>query len=132
MTHTKNFTDWFSIKPKLDSLSHRPPFLNEGQIWWCSLGENVGTEVSGKGRKFTRPAIILRKLSRHTYLVIPTSSKINQGSWYVEFLHKNKKMVACLHQSRVIDYRRVDNRIGDLDKYDFQKVVNGFRNLFCP
>lgn len=126
----KSFLDWFNLKPKLDIKNHKPPFVSQGQVWWCHLGENIGTEISGKSDKFTRPVIILQKLSHFNYLIIPTSTKIKEGSWFIFFIHKNVEMVACLHQIRVVDYRRLDNKIGFLDKQYFDKIKEGFNNLF--
>ena len=58
----KDFISWLSIKTKIDGLKHSPPLFNEGEIWWCSIGENVGMEISGKGSYFRRPVLIIRKL----------------------------------------------------------------------
>lgn len=126
----KKFTEWFSLKPKLDKQNHKPPSVSEGQIWWCHLGENIGTEISGKGEKFTRPVIIFKKISGYTYLIIPTSTQIKSGSWFVFFVHKNIEMVACLHQIRIIDYRRLFNRKGFLEESDFEKIKQEFNNFY--
>ena len=93
----KNFADWFLQKPKIDCNSKKPPFVKEGQIYWCSIGENIGTEISGKGEIFTRPVVIHTKLSKFTFLVIPTSTKIKDGSWFVKFTHNKIRMIACLN-----------------------------------
>ena len=85
----KNFQDWFSLKPKLDNNNHKPPFVSERDIWWCHLGENIGTEISGKSKKFTRPVIIFKKLSHHTFFFFPAYTKIKSGSWYFSFLYKD-------------------------------------------
>ena len=66
-TFLKNFLEWFQLKPKLDNRNHKTPFVSQGQIWWCHLGENIGTEISGKSSQLTRPVIIFKKLSRHTF-----------------------------------------------------------------
>jgi mRNA interferase MazF len=132
----KNFLDWFQLKPKLDSKQHKTPLVSQGQLWWCSLGENIGTEISGKGDKFTRPVIILQKLSHFTILIIPCSTKIKEGSWFVSFAHRSVDMVACLNQIRIIDYRRLDDKIGSINSKDFDRIKVGFNNLFiqkiCP
>ena len=57
----KRFLDWIGIKEKLDAHEHQPPLITEGDLWWCAVGENVGIEVSGKSKDFTRPVIILKK-----------------------------------------------------------------------
>jgi len=126
----KRFKEWFVIKPRLDSQDHNPPLVKERDVWWIYMGENVGTEVSGKGDKFSRPVIILKKLSKYTYLIVPTSTKMKEGSWFVKFIYNDRSMVACLHQIKVIDYRRLDNKVGALSRHDFQMVQNGFEELY--
>jgi mRNA interferase MazF len=126
----KNFPDWFKKKPKLDALKHKPPFVKERDLWWCHLGENIGTEINGKGRKFNRPAIIFKKLSQFTFLVIPVSTKIKTGTWFIPFTYQGIDMVSCLQQIRITDYRRLDNKVGELSKNDFQSVKQGFDDLY--
>ena len=126
----KRFLEWIGLKEKLHSKLSRPPFVSEGDIWWISLGENVGSEINGKSEIFTRPGIIYKKLSHSFYFIIPTTTKSKQGSWYVSFIHKNKEMFACLHQVRVVDYRRLFSKLGTLDGEDFKKVKLGFESLY--
>ena len=126
----KRFQEWFSVKPKLDESNSKPPFTKEGQMWWCSVGENIGTEISGKSSNFTRPVVILKKLSRYQFMVIPCSTKIKEGSWYVQFNHRGKKQIANLSQSRTVDFRRLTTLMGDLDNKDFIDIKNGFLNLY--
>lgn len=125
----KYFLDWFNKKPKLNNSNHRPPFVEEGQIWWCHFGQNIGTEINGKSKDFTRPAIIFTKFSKYAFFVIPTKIKIKNGSWFSSFEFKNTKMTAVLSQTRIIDYRRLQNKIGILDEQDFIKITNDFQNL---
>lgn len=126
----KRFAEWVALKESLHNRNHKIPHVSERQLWWVGFGENIGSEIDGKSAKFSRPAIIYKKLSHGFYLVIPTSTKEKTGSWYVPFVHKNIKNVACLHQIRVIDYRRLYSRIGRLDDSDFEKVRTGFKRLY--
>ena len=126
----KKFLEWIGLKEKLHKKEHRPPHVSEGDIWWSSLGENVGSEINGKSNLFSRPAIILKKLSHGFYLVAPTSSKIRQGTWYVKFRQQEKDRVVCLHQIRTIDYRRLSSKLGTLDDEDFRRIKNGFNLLY--
>ena len=129
MSFVKNFLEWFVFKPKLDSKITQPPLVEEATFWWAFLGENIGTEISGKGEKFARPCIIYKKFSRYTFMVIPCSTQIKEGSWFVKFVQNNKEQIAVLSQARVIDYRRLHNKIGTLDKADFQRVRSQFLDL---
>ena len=51
----KRFLEWIGLKEKLHSNNFTPPFFKEKEIWWCYFGENIGTEMNGKGDFFTRP-----------------------------------------------------------------------------
>lgn len=122
--------EWIGLKARLHEKQHRPPFVSEGDIWWISLGENVGSEVNGKSGKFSRPVIILKKLAHGFYFVVPTSTQTKEGTWYVPFVHKGENNIACLHQARSIDYRRLWSKLGTLDDTDFARVKKGFHNLY--
>lgn len=126
----KDFSGWIKLKGKLDEMSHDAPYVSEGDIWWASVGENVGSEIGGKNDLFSRPVIILKKLAHRFYFVVPTSTKIREGSWYVNFRQQSKDMVACLHQARSIDYRRLSSKLGTLDSEDFSQVKTGFHSLY--
>ena len=117
----KRFFEWLRLKEDLDRKSHKPPLVSEGNIWWCHLGENIGIETSGKGNEFKRPVIIYKKIADNFYMVIPTSTKIKTGSWFVPFIIKKIYNIACLHQVRVIDYRRIIFKLGELDDHDLKK-----------
>jgi len=119
-----------AVKEDLDAREHRPPLVSEGDVWWMSVGANVGTELDGKGRLFTRPAIIYKKLARDFYFVIPATTRPREGSWYVPYWHQGRRVFACLHQARSINHRRLSDKMGALDEADFEKVQKGFRELY--
>ncbi len=53
--------------------------FKEGEIWWCSIGMNVGTEIFGKGRRFTRPVLVFKKFGSYSFLGIPITSQEKEG-----------------------------------------------------
>jgi mRNA interferase MazF len=126
----KRFLEWFGLKQRLHGINHVPPLVSERDIWWASIGENVGSEINGKSDLFSRPVIILKKLSHGFYFVIPTTTQVREGSWYAPFRQQGKEMIACLHQARAIDYRRLSSRLGKIDGDDFERVKDGFRKLY--
>jgi mRNA interferase MazF len=99
-------------------------------LWWVSFGENIGSEIHGKGRLFSRPGLVFKKLSRGLYLVAPTTSQMKGGTWYVPVKQEGKEMFVCLHQIRTIDYRRLSTRLGILDEEDFKRVKEAFGRLY--
>lgn len=126
----KRFTEWFKLKELLHNKKHRAPLVSEGDIWWASLGENIGSEINGKSEHFTRPAVILKKLSHNFYLIAPVTTQKQSGSWYVHVRHADTDEYICLHQIRSIDYRRIYSKLGQIDDADFQKVKEGFLKLY--
>lgn len=128
--HAKRFLEWIGLKERLDSKISSAPFVNEGEIWWASLGENVGFEINGKSEDFTRPVLIFRKLSNGFYFVIPLTTQIHTGTWYVNYEHHRNPVTACLHQARAIDHRRLHRKLGEIDSVDFARIKDGFRNLY--
>lgn len=126
----KDFDKWNSKKKALDASAHRPPLVSEGEIWWASIGENIGSEISGKNDLFSRPVVIFKKLSHGFYFVIPTTTQSRKGSWYIDFRQKGKMMIACLQQAKAIDYRRLSSKLGTLDDEDFKRIIEGFFALY--
>jgi mRNA-degrading endonuclease toxin of MazEF toxin-antitoxin module len=126
----KRFLEWIRIKSALDANSHQAPDVFEGEIWWTSLGENIGNEIQGKDRNFTRPVIIYKRLSRTFYFVIPVTTQPHKGTWFVSYDFQGKSVTACIHQARAIDYRRLYSLLGHMDKASFARVQEAFRKLY--
>jgi len=126
----KRFLFWIRLKEKLHASKHRPPLVSQGDIWWASVGENVGSEVNGKSQLFSRPVIVFKKLAHGFYFVIPTTTQDRRGTWFVPFRQREQSMVACLHQARAIDHRRLSSKLGTLDDKDFDRVRRAFASLY--
>ena len=126
----KRFLGWMRLKEKLHRSVAIPPLVKESELWWASLGENVGSEINGKDKLFSRPVVIIKKLTHSFYLIAPSTSQPHLGTWYVPVTFSEKKMFVCLHQTRTLEYRRLSTRIGQLDSNDFSKVKEGFWELY--
>ncbi|MBQ9017402.1 hypothetical protein IJ103_04190 [Candidatus Saccharibacteria bacterium] len=73
------FNRWNEVKKTLFRKANCPP-IKEGEVWWCAAGKNLGVEVDGKSWQFSRPIVIIRKLSRHSFMAIPLTSKRHTGT----------------------------------------------------
>lgn len=122
----KWFALWIVLKEKLHGKISKPPQVSEGDIWWASIGENIGYEINGKSKLFTRPVIILKKISKGFYFAIPTTSQSRVGSWYIGFPESSLIKTACLHQARPVDYRRLYSKLGELKKIDLDRLKQAF------
>jgi mRNA-degrading endonuclease toxin of MazEF toxin-antitoxin module len=126
----KQFFEWIKIKEKLHNTDAEPPLVKERDLWWISFGENIGSEMNGKSKLFSRPGLVIKKLSRGFYLIAPTTSQKKEGTWYVPMRQEGKDMFVCLHQVRTIDYRRLSTRLGVADEEDFRRVKEAFQKLY--
>jgi len=76
-THQKDFQKWHKIKEGLDSDAARI-FFHEREVWWCSIGINVGFEQDGRGERFARPILVFKKFNNEVFWAIPLSTKIKK------------------------------------------------------
>lgn len=125
----KRFLEWIKIKEKLHSKEHKPPLFKEGEIWWSYFGENVGTEMNGKGDSLTRPVIILKKYDRFSFLAVPLTTQGKDGTWYFTFIHNQKKQTAVLSQARLLNYKRLKELVGKLDSVDYENIKKAFLSI---
>jgi len=116
------YDEWNTIKKRIGESNHKPPFFKEGDIWWLSVGYNIGNEVYGKGVNFVRPVLVLRKFNRYLFLGVPLSSKLKVNPYYVEIRNGKKKVSALISQIRVFSFKRMSNKQGEVDEEDFQKI----------
>lgn len=126
----KKFLEWIGLKERLHSTDHKAPFVSERDMWWVSLGENIGSEMNGKSNRFSRPALILKKLAHGFYLIAPTTTQEKKGTWYVHIQLGEQDEYVCLNQIRVVDYRRLHSKLGQIDTNAFKKVKEGFKKLY--
>jgi len=126
----KLFDEWNALKQKRH-FSGEFHLFNEGEIWWASVGENIGVEINGKSDRFSRPVLILKKLSGAGFMAIPLTSQAKSGSWYVKFSFRGKDSFAALSQARVMSVSRLYNRIGRADEEDVRRIKEGFRALYA-
>ena len=124
----KDFDGWNKKKKETDVGS--PQFYTVREIWWCRLGVNIGTEQDGGGQ-FLRPVVILRGFGPSACCVAPltTSSRKHSVRFSVGEI-KGKEASANLSQLRVVDTRRLIEKVGFLDRIIFAELRKAVRNLF--
>ena len=118
----KNFIDWIITKIIIDK-SENVALINEGGVYWCSLGENIGFEQNGKGEDFRRPVLILKKFNNSIFWGVPLSTKNKDNKYYVKVLLKDLEQSALISQLRILDTKRLDKKIGYISKIDHIKII---------
>jgi mRNA interferase MazF len=121
MPYKKDHDGWDKFSRKLED-STGASFFKEREIWWVSIGINVGHEEDGKGEQYSRPVLILKKFNKYTFSGIPLSTTKKVGHYHHRFIFEEKENVALLGQIKTFDSRRLINRYGILDETIFQSI----------
>ena len=127
----KDYQKWMHVKAEINNKLPRPIGFKERQIWLCNIGENIGFEEDGKGSRFVRPVLILKRYGTQMCHVIPLSTTTKRNDlYYYPFDGKTgKTSVALLSQSRVLDSARLHRKIGLIEKDDFENIKQKIRAL---
>ncbi len=123
-TDTKNFSLWVNQKTELEQNLSRLNF-REREVWSCYWGCNIGYELDGKS-DFLRPILIIKKVSPETFLAVPLTSRLKDGSWYHKSNVEGKEGRFVLPQIRMVDAKRLKYFISRLNETDFKSVRQAF------
>lgn len=102
------FDKWNTRKQEIDHFVV-PPLFNEGEVWHCHMGINVGFETDGKEISFLRPVFILKKFNKHTFWAVPLTHT-GKSSIYYHQLRDNSLGYINLSQLRLMDTKRLLRR----------------------
>jgi len=126
----KDFDNWNKRKKIIHSKSESKLYHTR-ELWWCSLGVNIGSEQDGSGEKHDRPVLILKGLSKHTCIILPLTSSTEKHKMRIPIGKvQNKEASVMISQIRVVDTKRLIYKIGFLDEDIFNKITKAIKELF--
>jgi mRNA interferase MazF len=114
----------------LEDLKPEEETLRVGEIRWCSLGVNVGSEIDGKGERFLRPCLVIGIFSTRLALVVPLSTKIKNIPGYVGFTFNGAEYSACVMQTKTISQKRIFEREGKMNDNNLKLIITSFKNFY--
>ncbi|MBI4158282.1 MAG: type II toxin-antitoxin system PemK/MazF family toxin [Candidatus Yanofskybacteria bacterium] len=118
----KDFKKWHGIKENLDGRKSEV-FFHEREIWWCSLGVNIGFEQDGTGKDFQRPIVIIKKFNLDACLAVPLTTTQKKGKYYFKVGEVDgREATAVFSQVRFINRKRLANKVGVLEENIFNKL----------
>lgn len=122
--YKKDHDGWNMLKKKLDNqLSPRTVYFHKREVWFCSIGHNVGFEEDGKGGNYERPVVIIKRCGPNLFLGIPLTSKIKTVKYYFGIGEvKDKVAMAMIAQIRLFSSKRLINKIDTVPKPVFQAL----------
>lgn len=126
----KKFDEWNIVKKQIDNRKDIIKF-KERDIFWISIGENVGFEQNGKGNEFARPVLVIKKLNKQLFFGVPLASSIREGSYFYTFSFTQKQQSsALLVQAKVFDIKRANQKLGMINQNDFISIKKKLGVLF--
>ena len=102
----KDFKEWHNQKSDLHENKVRA-FFHEREVWFASVGMNIGFEQDGRGDTFLRPVIVLKKFNNEVLWCIPLTRNQKIGKYYYLFSLGSEVSTAILFQIRLIDCKRL-------------------------
>jgi len=100
------------------------------EVWWCSLGINIGFEQDGTGKDNERPVLVMKGFSRQVCLIVPLTTSTKKNPYHVAIGKVDgKNAFAIISQIRLVDTKRLINKIGFVDKNLFDKIRKTVKDM---
>ena len=83
--HKKNFNEWNEKKKEIHNniskkdILDKKVYFKDREVWWVSIGINIGFEIDGKNHDFERPVLIIKKINKNQFWGLPLTSKDKEG-----------------------------------------------------
>jgi mRNA interferase MazF len=121
--YVKRFNVWTKLKRKVHNYNGSIVHCKPREVWWVSLGHNVGLEQDGKGDNFERPVLIMKVYNASLFFGIPLTSKEHEGKYFYKIEYNGIPSIAVLSQARAFSSKRLLNKVGvvPIDMYNSLK-----------
>lgn len=118
----KDFDTWNKTKKKLHVGSSCNFLFQEREIWWSSIGINIGDEQDGKNELFERPVLVVRKFNKNIAWVVPLTTAIKNDKFHHIITYEGVLFSIILSQIRLMSVKRFQRYIRKLSPYQFALV----------
>ncbi len=124
----KKFDNWNEVKKQIDNKT-KISIPKEREVYWASIGENIGFEQNGKSELFTRPVLVFKRFNKNIFFGVPLSTQIKDGNFFFTFTLNGELSNALLVQGKLFDIRRLEKKIGMISKDEFSQLKLKFKDL---
>ena len=120
----KDFDNWNNLKKNIND--RNPVYVSEREVWFCSVGLNVGSEQDGKNENYERPVLVIKKITSNTFIGIPLTSNKKKGSWYVPIDSMDSS--AIITQIKLFDTRRLTRKMKLITIDEFEVIKEAIKS----
>lgn len=125
----KDFDNWNKEKKNLENIALDTLAFHEREIWWCSIGINLGNEQDGKNELFERPVLVLKKFNNKICWALPMSAKQKDSIYYHNLEHDGQTFSVILSQIRLVSVKRFHRFIRKISPHQFNLIQNKIVDL---
>lgn len=124
----KDFDKWNGKKKQIHK-GKKNVFYHEREVWWCSLGVNVGFEQDGTGKNYDRPIVVIKGFNKNIFLGVALTGKKKEGKYYFCLgALEGRDSTAILSQVKLLDVKRLVRKITTLDEKLFRELKDKLKN----
>ena len=125
----EQFVAWTKLKIRLHFSQKRVIYFKEREIWWGSLGMNVGYEQNGKHETFERPVLVVKKFNHDLLWVLPMTTSQREGKFHFPIEYNGQRSAVVLSQLRTISARRLLRKVRTLPYDEFHAIRESVRRF---
>ena len=92
---------------------------------------NIDFEQDGAGDEYQRPVLIVKGMSANTCVVVPLTTSSRRHRLRIPIGNVDGKQASALmSQIRIIDTKRLVNKVGFIEKETFESIRKTARGMF--
>lgn len=100
----KKFDEWNIVKKNTENQNFTLT-VKPREIYWVKIGINIGNEEFGKDADFTRPVIIIRRLTKDLFIGIPITTTLKDNDYFHQFSYTNKTRGIIENSAMILQLR---------------------------
>jgi mRNA interferase MazF len=124
----KDFQAWQSKKLQIHERNTQNIFFHQKEVWWCSVGCNIGTEIDGKHSDFERPVLIMKKINRQQFIGLPLTTKYSSSRKESFPRLAGKKITGTIlfNQVKVLSSKRLLRKVEKITTVQSNSILEDF------
>jgi len=122
------YINWKNLKYSLIESNAAIPRFDEREIWWCSIGINVGNEVDGKNNLVERPVLVIKKYNNSMFFGLPLTTQLKGYDSRHFMIINDKETEIVLDQGKSFSAKRLNRRLRKIGYREFDTIK---QKLLC-